>query len=130
MARPLLVVIAVVGTILIGAGVFVVYVVGIPALGLNPYGRPPFRETVSGLGTALTLYLVGAALLAAAVRSISERRPKSPTAVFALIGASTLTWSVWAGLRSGWIGAAFVVLAGIALLLPIALGLRRFGPNS
>jgi glucose dehydrogenase len=105
------------------------YAVGIPALGLNPYGRPPFSDTLSGLGTALTLYLVGAALLATASRSIRERRTGSPTAVFAVIGASTLVWSLWVGLRSGRLGAAVVLLAGIALLAPIALGFRGFRSN-
>jgi hypothetical protein len=108
----------------------VAYAVGIPALGLAAYGRPPFRDTLSGLGTALTLYLVGAALLAAAIRSIRDRRPGSPVTLFAVIGVSILISSLWAGLRSDWIGAAVVVVAGIAVLAPIALGFRRVRANS
>jgi hypothetical protein len=130
MARPVVAVIAVIGIVLVGAGVFVAYAVGMPALGLNSYGRPAFSETLSGLGTALTLYLVGAALLAAAIRSIRHRRPGSPVPLFALIGALILTWSLWVGLRSGWIGATVVVVAGSAVLAPIALGFRRVRANS
>jgi hypothetical protein len=129
-AKPVVAVIAVIGTVLIGAGVFVAYAVGIPALRLAAYGRPPFGETLSGLGTALTLYLVGAALLAAAIRSIRDRRPGSPAGLLALIAISTLIWSLGAGLRSDWIGAAVVVVAGIAVLAPISLGFRRVRANS
>jgi hypothetical protein len=129
-AKPVVAVIAVIGTVLVGVGVFVAYAVGLPALGLAAYGRPPVRETLSGLGTALTLYLVGAALLAAASRSVRDRRPGSPAVLFALIGVSTLIWSLLVGLRSDWIGAAVVVVAGIALLAPIALGFRRVRASS
>lgn len=68
MTRIAVGVLGVLGLLLVAAGVLVAFAVGLPALGPNPYGRDPFDHTLRGLGTAATLYAVGAALLAIAFR--------------------------------------------------------------
>ena len=117
---------AAVGLLLAAAGLFVPLAVGIPALGLNMYGRNPIEFTVTGEGFAAGLYLVGATLTWFATdwtrRSGRLGRRWVPgalglTAVWLITEVPTL-------LRRDWVWAAGLLFFFAGLILPIALGLR------
>src|ERR1700730_16615786 len=85
MAR-LALVIAVVGVLLAAAGLFVALAVGLPALGLNPYGRNALDETLRQLGTGAPRYATAAALLATATRWARPHRGPLPVAMVPFFG--------------------------------------------
>lgn len=122
MARIGVGVLGVAGLVLIAAGVFVAFAVGLPALGLNPYGRNPFDETLRGLGTAVTLYALGAALLAIAFRWIRDHQGPLDVRGFSLAGVVALGIIGWLAVLGNWTGVAMLLTLTIGMIVPIALG--------
>jgi len=113
---------AVVGLLLVGAGVLVAFAVGLPALGLNPYGRNPLDETLRGLGTAATLYAVGAALLAIAFRWLRDHRGPLNVWGFSFAGIMSLGLTGLMAILRNWTGVAMLLILVIGIAVPIALG--------
>jgi hypothetical protein len=124
MPRALVVVLAVVGLTLAAVGVFIVLAVGIPALGLNEYGRNPMSSTVSGLTSGVVLYLVGAALLVSSTRWMREHDRGSPARGLAFLVVIALVWSFVMAGRGDWIAIPELALFAVAILAPMALGFR------
>jgi len=126
MARFAVGVLAVVGLLLAAAGLFVALAVGLPALGLNPYGRNPLDETLRGLGTALTLYAIGAALLASATRWMrNQRGPLGARRLLALGGAFASVFavlSIWMAVLGYWLNIPLLLFFLTGILAPAALG--------
>jgi len=124
MARLAVVVFATVGILLVAAGLFVALAVGLPALGLNSYGRNPPDFTVRGFATAATLYVVGAALLASALRWKRNHDGGAPgLSSFWPVGLFVLIVCVWMAASRNWLYVPIVPLFAIGLLTPIAVGL-------
>src|SRR2546428_6604278 len=87
MVRVAVALLAILGILLVSAGIMVALAVGLPALGLNPYGRNPLDQTIAGLAIATTLYVVGAALLASAIRWMRTHIRPVNLGAFAFAGA-------------------------------------------
>ena len=124
MARVAVTLLAILGILLASAGMFVALAVGLPALGLNPYGRNPPGQTLSGLFTAAALYVVGAALLVTAVRWMRTHSGPLNLGSFAFAGASIPLLAVWMVLRGYWMTVPLLLLFVVGLFAPIALGGR------
>lgn len=130
MARVAVAALAVVGLLLAAAGLIAGLAWGIPAAGLNVNGRNPLDETLRGLGSAATLYAVGAALLAIATRWIRDHSGPLDLRAFAIpsvmfLGATGLT-----ALRANWTGILMLLVVGIGIAAPIALGGRPWGTQA
>ena len=121
MAR-LALVIAVVGVLLAAAGLFVALAVGLPALGLNPYGRNPLGETLRGLGTAATLYATGAALLATATRWARTHRGPLPVAMVPFFGGFVALLCLFQAVVGYWTNIPELLFFTIGIAAPVALG--------
>jgi len=131
MARLAVVVFATVGILLVAAGLFVALAVGLPALGLNPYGRNPLDETLRGLSTAAKLYVVGAALLASALRWIRNHDGGAPAlSSFWPVGPVVVIVYVWMAASRNWLYVPIAPLFAIGLLTPIAVGLWPRGSQA
>jgi len=119
-------VVAVVGLLLAAAGLLVGLAVGLPALGLNAYGRNPLDFTVRGLSTAATLYVIGSALLAAATRWMRNRQGSEGTRRLLPVGGVFvgvfLVLSLWMGARGYWSNIPILLFFIGGILAPIALG--------
>jgi len=98
--------------------------VGMPALGLNPYGRNPLTMTIIGLVAAATVYLVGAALLTSATRWMSDHGFPARRPMLALVGGMAIGWSAVMAVRGFWISIAMLLVLVVAILAPMAVGLR------
>jgi hypothetical protein len=122
MSRGLVVLLAIVGLTLAAVGFFVILAVGIPALGLNPYGRNPMSLTVSGLTAGVTLYLVGAAVLASATRWMRDHPHGSPAPALAFLAVMLVGWTGLMAVRGYWFSIAELALYIAAIFFPIALG--------
>ena len=129
MARFGVGVLAVVGLLLAAAGLLVALAVGLPALGLNPYGRNPLDHTLRGLGSAATLYAMGAALLATSTRWMRNRLgPLDARALLPLGGVFAgvfVVLSIWMARLGYWINIPVLLFFLAGILAPIALGLWR-----
>ena len=119
-------VLAIVGLLLAAAGLLVGLAVGLPALGLNAYGRNPLDFTVRGLSTAATLYVIGAALLAAATRWMRNRQGSQDARRLLPAGGVFLgvfvVLSLFMGARGYWIDIPVLLFFIVGVLAPIALG--------
>ena len=131
MVRVAVALLAVVGLLLATAGLFVALAVGLPALGLNPYGRNPLDETLRALASAATLYAIGAALLAIAIRWIRDNggseRVRGLSAVGGLIVVLILAMSVWQAVLGYWTNIPVLLFFMIGIFAPIALGGWHWG---
>jgi len=127
MARVAVALLAILGVVLASAGMFVALAVGLPALGLNRYGRNPLDQTLSGLFTATTLYAVGAALLASAVRWMRTHSGPLNLGSFAFAGAIIPVFALLMVLRGYWTTVPLLLLFVVGLFVPIALGGRPWG---
>jgi len=127
MARVAVALLAILGVVLASAGMFVALAVGLPALGLNPYGRNLLDQTLSGLFTATTLYAVGAALLASAVRWMRTHSGPLNLGSFAFAGAIIPVFALLMVLRGYWTTVPLLLLFVVGLFVPIALGGRPWG---
>jgi multisubunit Na+/H+ antiporter MnhF subunit len=130
MARVAVALLAV-GLLLATAGLFVALAVGLPALGLNPYGRNPLDETLRALAFAARLYAIGAALLAIAIRWIRDNggseRVRGFSAVGGLIVVLILVMSVWQAVLGYWTNIPILLVFMIGIFAPIALGGWHWG---
>lgn len=124
MARGLVLMLALIGLTLAAVGVFIVLAMGIPALGLNPYGRNRMSFTVSGLTTGIMLYLVGAAVLVSATRWMRDHRHGSPAPALAFLAVVLFGWSGLMAVRGYWFGIAELGVFAVAILTPLAVGFR------
>jgi hypothetical protein len=122
-------VLAVAGLLLAAAGLLVGLAVGLPALGLNAYGRNPLDFTVRGLGTAATLYVIGAALLAAATRWIRNRQGSQDARRLLPVGGVFLgvfvVLSIWMAALGYWINIPLLLFFIGGILAPMALAVWR-----
>lgn len=125
MTRAGVALLAILGLFLAAAGALVALAVGIPALGLNPYGRNPLSMTIAGLVTAAVLYLVGAALLVSATRWMRDHGfAAARRGALAVIGGMVLLFGTLMAVKGFWISIAMFLVAVIAMLAPAAIGLR------
>ncbi len=119
-------VLAVVGLLLVAAGLLVGLAVGLPALGLNAYGRNPVDFTVRGLSTAATLYVIGAALLAVATRWMrnwqGSQDPRKLLPAGGVFLGVFVVLSLFMGVRGYWIDIPVLLFFIVGILVPIALG--------
>jgi hypothetical protein len=126
MARFAVAMLGVVGLLLAAAGLIAALAWGVPALGLNPSGRNPLGETVQGLTFAATLYAVGAALLATAIRWILNHAGPQPARAFVPVGSVFVVvfvaMSILMALRGYWASILMLLFFMIGILAPIALG--------
>ena len=122
MPRVAVGVLGVVGLLLVATGVLVAFAVGLPALGLNSYGRNPLDETLRGLGTAVTLYIVGAALLAIAFRWIRDHQGPVDVRGFSVVGVVALCMIGLMAVLRNWTGVAMLFTLAIGITVPVALG--------
>jgi len=127
MVRVAVALLAILGILLVSAGIMVALAVGLPALGLNPYGRNPLDQTIAGLAIATTLYVVGAALLASAIRWMRTHIRPVNLGAFAFAGAIIPVLGVWMALRGYWSSIPLLLLFMVGLYAPIALGGRPWG---
>lgn len=116
-------VLAIIGLLVASAGLLLAMAVGLPALGLNRYGRNPVDVTVSVLATATMLYGVGAALLVGTTWWMRTRKAPNLKG-FAYTGALIPLLLVWAVLRGYWVTIPLVLFFVAGLLAPIAVGFR------
>ena len=128
MARFAAVMLGVVGLLLAGAGLIAALAWGLPALGLNTNGRNPVDDTVRGLTLAATLYAVGAALLAIAIRWLRDHSANRPAWGFAATGgvfvALLVVMSIWMAVLGYWTNIPVLLFFMIGILAPIVLGGR------
>jgi hypothetical protein len=119
-------VLAVVGLLLAAAGLIVALAVGLPALGLNAYGRNPLDFTLRGLSTAATLYVIGAALLTASTRWMRNRLgPQEARRLLPVGGVFAgvfVVLSIWMAALGYWINIPILLFFIGGILAPIALG--------
>jgi hypothetical protein len=127
MGRVGAILLAVAGGVLAFAGAVIALAFGIPALGLNAYGRNPLDETLRGEGSAVILYAAGAALLAIATRWIRAHDGPLHFERFAVAGVVMLGFGGLMAVRGNWTGVGMLVVGTIAILAPIALGGRPWG---
>jgi hypothetical protein len=123
MALAVVTLLAIVGLLIASAGLVLAMAVGLPALGLNRYGRNPLDVTVSVLATAAMLYGVGAALLVGTTWWMRTRRAPNLKG-FAYTGSLIPVLLVWAALRGYWLTIPLVLFVVAGLFAPIAVGLR------
>jgi hypothetical protein len=126
MARVSVAIVAVVGVLLAGAGLFAALAWGLPALGLNRYGRNPVDETMRGLAGAATLYAVGAALAASATRWIRNHAKPETLRAFAPVGGVFVVLfvvlSIWMAVLGYWTNIPLLLFFMVGIVAPIALG--------
>jgi hypothetical protein len=126
MARVVVGVLGVVGLLLAAAGLIMTLAWGLPALGLNPYGRNPLGETVGGLTFAVTLYAVGAGLLVIAIRWIRDHAGPQPARALMPVGGIFVVvfvvMSIFLALRGYWASIPMLLFFMIGILAPMALG--------
>jgi hypothetical protein len=119
-------VLAVGALLLAAAGLLVGLAVGLPALGLNPNGRNPLDFTVRGLSTAATLYVIGAALLAAATRWMRNRQgPQVARRLLPVGGVFAgvfVVLSIWMAALGYWTNIPILLFIIGGILAPVALG--------
>jgi hypothetical protein len=126
MARVVVGVLGVVGLLVAAAGLIMALAWSLPALGLNPYGRNPLGETVQGLTFAVTLYAVGAALVAIAIRWIRDHAAPRPARAFRSVGSVFVVLfvaiSILMALRGYWASIPMLFFFTLGILAPVALG--------
>jgi hypothetical protein len=131
MARVAVLLLGLVGILLTAAGLIAALAWGLPALGLNPNGRNPFGETVQGLTVAATLYAVGAASLAIAIRWIRDHGGPQPVGALVPVGGLFVVLfvviSVWMAARGYWTNIPVLLFFMIGILAPMALGVLPRG---
>jgi len=110
MARVGVGLLAVVGLLLTGAGLIAALAWGL-----------------GGLTTAGMLYVVGAALLASAIRWMRTHIGPVNPAAFAFVGAIIPVLGLWLALRGYWTSIPLLLLFVVGLYAPIALGGRPWG---
>lgn len=130
MGRVAVAALAVVGLLMAAAGLIAGLAWGIPALGLNIYGRNPLDETLRGLGSAATLYAVGAALLAIAIRWIRDRSGSLDLRGSAVPAVTLLGVAALMAVRGNWTGILMLLVVAIGISAPIALGGRPWGTRA
>jgi hypothetical protein len=117
---------AIAGLLLAATGLIVALAVGLPALGLNDYGRNPFDFTIRGLSIAAALYVIGAALLAASARWIRNRLgPHGARRVLPVGGVfagAFVVLSLWMATLGYWINIPILLFFIGGILAPVALG--------
>ncbi|TMC66980.1 MAG: hypothetical protein E6J16_00390 [Chloroflexota bacterium] len=118
---------AVVGLLLAATALIVALDVGLPALGLNAYGRNPLDFTLRGLSTAAACYVIGAALLVASTRWIRNRvGPQDARKVLPVGGVFAgvfVMLSIWMAALGYWTNIPILLFFIGGILAPIALGL-------
>jgi hypothetical protein len=127
MARVAVALLAVLGLLLAAAGLIAALAWGVPALGLNRNGRNPLDETLRGLAFAVTLYAVGAALLASTTRWLRTHNGPFNIGAFAFAGAMIPVLGVWMALRGYWTNIPMLLIVVVGIYAPIALGARPWG---
>src|SRR5260370_36847179 len=131
MARVAIALLGVVGLLLAAAGLIIALAWGLSALGQNPYGRNPFGETVQGLTFAGTLYAVGAALVAIAVRWIRDHAGPQPVRPIVPVGGVFIVlfvvMSIWMAALGYWTNIPILLFFMIGILAPMALCVRPWG---
>lgn len=130
MGRVAVAVLAVIGLLLAAAGLIAGLAWGIPALGLNIYGRNPLDETLRGLGSAATLYAVGAALLAVAIRWIRDHSGPLDLRGFVFPAVMFLGVTGLMAVRGNWTSILMLLVVAIGIAAPIALGGRPWGTRA
>lgn len=131
MARIGVGVLGIVGLLLAAAGLIAALAWGLPALGLNPNGRNPVDGTVRALTFAGTLYAIGAALLAIAIRWLRDHAANRPAWEFAATSgvfvALLVVMSIWMAVLGYWTNIPVLLFFMIGILAPIVLGVRPWG---
>jgi len=126
MARVGVTLLCIVGLLLAGAGIIAGLAVGIPALGLNPYGRNPIEATVAGLAYAAMLYGLGAVILVGGTRWLSNHpgpvKIKLDNSVLVPVGLISIGWLGFMATRGDWLGMAPVALTAVLVAAPMVIG--------
>ena len=124
MARVAVALLAVLGLLLAAAGLIAALAWGLPALGLNRNGRNPLDDTLRGLSFAVTLYAVGAALLASTIRWIRIRYGPLNLGALAFAVAMIPVLCVWMAVVGYWTNIPLLLFLIVGVYAPIALGGR------
>jgi magnesium-transporting ATPase (P-type) len=95
-----------------------------PQVDLTAYA-PNAVSTASEVVTAITVYLVGAALLTLAARLIGHENRESSASLVALAAIAAIPISALLAFYHYWLEVIFVVLAIVVIVAPMALGFRR-----
>jgi hypothetical protein len=127
MARVAVALLAVLGLLLAVAGLIAALAWGLPALGLNRNGRNPVDETLRGLAFAVTLYAVGAVLLASTIQWFRIRYGPIDLGAFAFAGAMIPVLCVWMAVLGYWTNIPVLLFLIAGICTPIALGGRPWG---
>lgn len=94
-----------------------------PQVDLTAYA-PNAVSTASEVVTAITVYLVGAALLTLAARLIGHENRESSASLVALAAIAAIPISALLAFYHYWLEVIFVVLAIVVIVAPMALGFR------
>jgi hypothetical protein len=96
-----------------------------PQVDLTAYAPNAVSTAFSEVVTAITVYLVGAALLTLAARLIGHENRESSASLVALAAIAAIPISALLAFYHDWLEVIFVVLAIVVIVAPMALGFRR-----